>query len=136
MGFSSLIERFNTIGDFLHISADIICAIVISQFIYILCRKTGSKATASGRLWIFIGISVLLIILYAITACIVIFPLSAPEALKLISNMPIDGAYVIPNAFIVLLFIFLLLIFNMIFYKITKEISFVIRNKNRNRPVK
>ncbi len=132
LGFVSLIEKFNMINmvnDFLHLAADIAVSIVISQAIYIFCRKIGKKSTASSRLWIFIGVFVLLIILYAITVAVIIIPLNATAALRFIKNTLIDDAYIIPNAFVVLLFIFILLIFNMIFYKITKEISFAIRNK-------
>ena len=130
LGFVSIIEKlFPAINDFLYLTADILISIVISQAIYTFCRKVGRKSTASGRLWIFIGIFALLIILYSITIVVIAVPLSINELGKFLKDTFVKDAYIIPNGFVVLPFIFILLIFNMIFYKITKEISFVIRNK-------
>lgn len=115
----------------------VISAIVLSQFVYFVCRKFGSKATALTRQWIFIGINLLLIVVSSIFSYIY-----GTSTLKEILNLPANQApEVFFNAFPGLLLVFgvsatlilsfVLMIFNMIFYKITKEISFVIRRKKQ-----
>jgi len=127
-GLVSLVEKFN-LGSFFHLTYDIIVSVVISQAIYVFCRKFGSKSTAAKRHWIFIGITFFLTVLFVVVAAIILVPMPVQDASKLVKNFLIDGAYIIPNAFIVLLFVFILIAFNMVLYKLTKEISFAIRRK-------
>ncbi len=124
MGLVLLIEKFN-ISSFFHLTYDIIISIVISQAIYIFCRKFRNKSGAVKRHWIFIGVSFFLTVLFLGGAIIILVPMPINESSKIITS----NGYLIPNTFIVLLFVFILMVFNMVLYKLTKEISFAIRRK-------
>ena len=93
---------------------DIAIATIISQLIYAICRKFGNKATAVKRHWIFIGFSFLIMIA---SFMIVYFANNIKESI------------IMADLFFASFLNFVLMIFNMIFYKITKEISFAIRRK-------
>ena len=51
------------------------------------------------------------------------------KAGELLKDFIISDAYLIPNVSVVFLLVFILMAFNMVLYKLTKEISFAIRRK-------
>jgi len=95
----------------------IISAAAVSIAVYIICRKFGRKSSAVRRHWIFIGITFLITLA---TFMVVYFANNIKDSLNMLDLF--FGSF--------LSFIFML--FNMLFYKITKEISFAIRKKKKN----
>jgi len=95
---------------------DFATALAVSQIIYILCRKIGSKSGSIKRFWIFIGLAALA-------------SLGSFAAVFFARN--INESIVMLDLFFGCLLVFVLMLFNVLFYKITKEISFTIRNKRR-----
>ncbi len=95
---------------------DFAAALAVSQIIYILCRKIGSKSGAVKRFWVFIGLAALA-------------SLGSFAAVYFAKN--INESIIMLDLFFGCLLGFVLMLFNVVFYKITKEISFTIRNKRR-----
>ncbi len=96
---------------------DVVSALAVSQIVYIICRKVGNKSTAIKRYWIFIGIAFLLVIA---SFCVVFFAKNIKDSFGVLLDL-----------FFACLLNFVLMLFNVIFYKITKEISFSIRKKRK-----
>ena len=128
IGLTSLVEKYN-LGPFLRLTLDIIVSILISQGLYVLCRKFGNKSAAAKKHWIFIGVFFFLTILCAAAVIVISQVMSINKAGELLKDFIISDAYLIPNASVVILLVFILMAFNMVLYKLTKEISFAIRRK-------
>ena len=128
IGLTSLVEKYN-LGAFLNLIGDIIVSILISQGLYVLCRKFGNKSAAAKKHWIFIGVFFFLTILCAAVSIVISQVMPINKAGELLKDFIISDAYLIPTVSVVFLLVFILMAFNMVLYKLTKEISFAIRRK-------